>query len=93
LTKAKSCDIIKVQKRKGNKKMITITRYYVYNKYGKNMAAVDTEVEAQAIVKKNEKRGWTYEAHSWKQENQVPVWALAGCNTDPSKTVYNTCDF
>lgn len=73
--------------------MITITRYYVYNKHGKNMAAVNTEAEAQAIAKKNEKRGWTYESHSWKQESQVPEWALAGYNADPSKVVYKTCDF
>lgn len=70
-----------------------ITRYYIYNKNNKNVAVANTEAEAQAIVTKNAKRGWTYKPHSWKQEAETPWWALAGYNADPSKIVYNTYDF
>lgn len=74
-------------------KTTTITRYYIYNKNGKNMRAVDSEAEAKAIVEKNAKRGWTYNAHTWTQEADTPWWAMAGYNADPTAVKYDADRF
>lgn len=71
----------------------TITRYYIYNKHGKNMRATDSEAEAKAIVEKNAKWGWTYNAHTWTQEARVPWWAMAGYNVDPTVIKYDADRF
>jgi hypothetical protein len=70
----------------------TITKYFVYNAKGKNMHVVLTEEEAQAIVAKNAKHGWTYKVHSWKQETAIPEWALAGYNANPTEVEYGVKD-
>ena len=71
----------------------TITRYYIYNKHGKNMRATDSEAEAKAIVEKNVKRGWTYNAHTQTQETNAPWWAMAGYNADPTTVEYDADRF
>ena len=61
------------------------TTYFIHNKKGNIMGAVDTEAEAKAIITKNEKRGWTYKAITRKTEG-FANWELAGYNADPPQS-------